>query len=101
MAETKEFWLDGFEGPAKGGLFYRSKTAIDIEEVEQKFGVKVVGIKLEPDYESGRASWTIEYMTTLTKEDIAERYPEVLKAMVTGTDEIHEAEEEDKKNGKS
>jgi len=54
MAETKVFWLDDFEGPAKGGLFYRSKTAIDIEEVEQKFGVKVVGIKLEPDYESGK-----------------------------------------------
>jgi len=101
MAKSKEFWLDGFEGPVKGGLFYRSSTAIDIETVEEKFGVKVVGIRLEPDYESGKAQWTIEYLTTLTKEDIAERYPEVVKALATGTDEIHEAEEEDKKNGKS
>ena len=65
---NREYWLDGFEGAAKSGLFYRSKTAIDIEEVEQKFNVKVVGIKLEPDYESGKASWTIEYITEVKEK---------------------------------
>ena len=59
---NKIFWLDKFEGKAKGGLMYRSKTAIDIETVEEKFNVKVVAIKLEPDHESGKASWTIEYI---------------------------------------
>ena len=67
-SNDKIFWLDGFEGKAQGGLMYRSKTAIDIETVEEKFGVKVVAIKLEPDYESGKASWTIEYITE-AKED--------------------------------
>ena len=66
--ESKEFWLDGFTGPCKSGLFYRSSTGIDIEKVEEKFGVKVVAIKLEPDYESGKASWTIEYFTDATEE---------------------------------
>ena len=69
--ESKEFWLDGFSGPCKSGLFYRSSTGIDIETVEEKFGVKVVAIKLEPDYESGKASWTIEYFTEVTEEDAA------------------------------
>ena len=67
---SREYWLDGFEGPAKSGLFYRSKTAIDIEEVETKFNVKIVGIKLTPDYESGKASYTIEYITEVSKEEI-------------------------------
>ena len=58
--EKKIFWLDGFEGQAKGGAFYRSKMAIDIEEFEEKFNVKVVGVGLEKDYESNKASWNVE-----------------------------------------
>tara|TARA_Y100000592_G_scaffold100388_1_gene180248 strand:- start:591 stop:872 length:282 start_codon:yes stop_codon:yes gene_type:complete len=66
--DNKIFWLDKFQGEAKGGLMYRSKTAIDIETVEEKFNVKVVGIKIDPDYESGRASWTIEYITAVEED---------------------------------
>ena len=57
--ENKIFWLDGFEGQAKGGAYYRSKMAIDIEEFEEKFYVKVVGVGLEKDYESNKASWNV------------------------------------------
>ena len=65
------YWLDGFDGAACGGLHYRSKIAIDIEEVETKFGVKVVAIAVEPDYESGKASWTIEFVTEVPDEEVS------------------------------
>ena len=57
------FWLDGFEGKAKGGAYYRSKMAIDVEEFEEKFNVKVVALGLEKDYESGKASWNVNMIT--------------------------------------
>ena len=59
----KIFWLDGFEGQAKGGAYYRSKMAIDVEEFEEKFNVKVVALGLEKDYESGKASWNVNMIT--------------------------------------
>ena len=59
----KIFWLDGFEGKAKGGAYYRSKMAIDVEEFEEKFNVKVVALGLEKDYESGKASWNVQMIT--------------------------------------
>jgi hypothetical protein len=68
--KKRQFWLDGFDGPAKGGLHYRSKIAIEIEDVETKFGVKIVAIGIEPDYESGAASWTIEFLTEVTEEEV-------------------------------
>ena len=61
--EDKIFWLDGFEGKAKGGAYYRSKMAIDVEEFEEKFNVKVVALGLEKDYESGKASWNVNMIT--------------------------------------
>ena len=42
----------------------------EIEEVETKFGVKVVAIAVEPDYESGKASWTIEFVTEVPEEEV-------------------------------
>ena len=62
------FWLDGFEGKAKGGAYYRSKMAIDVEEFEEKFNVKVVALGLEKDYESGKASWNVQIITEQKKE---------------------------------
>ena len=64
----KIFWLDGFEGKAKGGAYYRSKMAIDVEEFEEKFNVKVVALGLEKDYESGNASWNVQMITEQKKE---------------------------------
>tara|TARA_R110000824_G_scaffold110418_2_gene258420 strand:- start:19882 stop:20079 length:198 start_codon:yes stop_codon:yes gene_type:complete len=63
------FWLDGFDGAARGGLHYRSKIALDIEEVEAKFGVKIVAIGVEPD-ENNAASWTIEFVTEVSDQEI-------------------------------
>tara|TARA_R100000963_G_C4569249_1_gene54838 strand:+ start:377 stop:583 length:207 start_codon:yes stop_codon:yes gene_type:complete len=57
--KEKIFWLDGFNGKAKGGAYYRSKTAIDVEAFEEKFKVKVVGLGLEKDHETGKASWDL------------------------------------------
>tara|TARA_R110002074_G_scaffold109465_7_gene236052 strand:+ start:1435 stop:1656 length:222 start_codon:yes stop_codon:yes gene_type:complete len=61
--EDKIFWLDGFEGKAKGGAYYRSKTAIDIAEFEEKFGKKVVALGMEKDYETGKPSWNLHMIT--------------------------------------
>ena len=57
------YWLDGFEGKAKGGAYYRSRIHLDIDEFQSKFNKKVVAIGLEPDYESGKPSWTVEFIT--------------------------------------
>ena len=99
MAKDREYWLDGYNGPVQSGAFYRSKIHLDIEEVESKFKTKVVAIKLSPDYESGKASWTVEFIREGTKEQFEEYikkyHPETLKALATGTDEIHDAEEID------
>ena len=64
----KIFWLDGFEGKARGGAYYRSKMAIDVEEFEEKFNVKVVALGLEKDYESGKASWNVNMITEQKEE---------------------------------
>jgi len=68
--KKRQFWLDGFDGAARGGLHYRSKIAIEIEDVETKFGVKVVAIGVEPDNESDNASWTIEFITEVPEEQL-------------------------------
>ena len=99
MADQREYWLDGYNGPCQSGTFYRSKIHLEIEEFETKFKTKVVAIKLSPDYESGKASWTVEFIREGTKEQfeeyIKQYHPETLKTLATGTDEIHEAEEAD------
>ena len=66
MQEKKVFWLDGFEGAAKGGAFYRSKIHLDINKFESKFKKKVVAISLEPD--EGKPSLTVEFITDATDE---------------------------------
>ena len=52
-------------------LFSISLSQASWEEIDDaKFNVKIVGIKLTPDYESGKASYTIEYITEVSKEEI-------------------------------
>lgn len=51
MAEKKKgiFWLENFEGKAKGGIYYRAFDLINfIQKVEETKG-KVVGIKFDGD----------------------------------------------------
>jgi len=51
MTNTKEeiFWLDKFEGEAKGGYFVRNPL-IEMFEKFEKNGLKIVGIKRPFDY---------------------------------------------------
>ena len=61
--EDRVYWLDGFNGEARAGAYYRSKTAIDIADFEDKFGKKVVAIGIEKDYETGKPSWNLHMIT--------------------------------------
>lgn len=70
MKSERIYWLDGFEGQCKGGLFSRSdicKTIIDTEKFKNVG--EVVGIKVKPK-ENGRPDFTIEFIFTETKENI-------------------------------
>ena len=58
--KDKIFWLDGFEGKAKGGLYVRSEIAIELAKYEKKFGVRIVGLGIEKDYDSEKPSWNLE-----------------------------------------
>ena len=64
------YWLEGFEGPCKSGTFYRSSTGKDIEEFEEKFDREVVAIKLDTKYETGKASYNIEFILKMTDEEL-------------------------------
>ena len=60
--DKKVFWLDSYKGQTAKPVPYRASIHKDIEKFEEKFGKEVVGIALTPDYESGRASYTIEFL---------------------------------------
>jgi len=36
MAEDRIYWLDEFEGKAKGGFFFRSEIAKDLKKVTEE-----------------------------------------------------------------
>ena len=67
LKNKRVYWLDGFEGKAKGGAYYRSKTAIDVDDFEEKFNTKIVGMAIDVDYENRKPSWNIEFITEVTK----------------------------------
>ena len=64
---VETFWLDGFEGYAKCGAFFRSRIHIDINEFESKFDEKVIGIGLRVDSQTLKPSWNVEFI--LMKEE--------------------------------
>ena len=57
MAEDRVYWLDEFQGTAKGGFFYRSEIASDLKKVTEEHGFNVVGIKVSTD-----GDWTVEFI---------------------------------------
>ena len=67
LKNKRVYWLDGFEGKAKGGAYYRSKTAIDIDTFEEQFNVKIVGMSIDIDYENRKPSWDIEFITEINE----------------------------------
>jgi len=66
---TRTFWLNKFEGIAVGGIYYRSKIAIDIDNFEKKFNKDVVGITLSDKDESDKPSWNVEFIVRGDEED--------------------------------
>ena len=67
--EDKMFWLKGFKGPAKGGLYVRSEIAIEVAEYEEKFGIKIVALGLEKDDETNKPSWNLNLVTEMVEGD--------------------------------
>jgi hypothetical protein len=57
MPEERTYWLDEFEGKAKGGFFYRSQIASDLKKVTEEHGFNIVGIKVSSD-----GDWTVEFI---------------------------------------
>ena len=55
------FWLNEFNGKVKSGFYYRSKIAIEINDIQTRFGLKVVGIHLT-DKANGKPSWNVEFL---------------------------------------
>tara|TARA_R110000824_G_C14853786_1_gene640405 strand:- start:82 stop:258 length:177 start_codon:yes stop_codon:yes gene_type:complete len=51
------FWKDGFNGDAKGGLFFRNTIGKDIKEMQSKINGNIVGIKIDTN------DLTIEFIT--------------------------------------
>ena len=65
---TRTYWLDGFEGKCKGGLFSRSDICKTILHTEEFTNVgKVVGIKVSKK-DNGNPDYTIEFIITEPKE---------------------------------
>ena len=69
----KTFYLDGFNGAYKAGAFYRSRVALDVDEFENKFQARVVGMTLTKDYDSDKPSWNVEFLTEASLKDIQQR----------------------------
>ena len=57
MEESRIYWLDEFEGKAKGGCFFRSEIAKDLKKVTEEHGFNIVGIKVSTD-----GDWTVEFI---------------------------------------
>ncbi len=51
----QQFWLDKFEGGAKGGYFVRNDLVKSIKKLESQ-GLKVVGIRFD-------GTWNLELIT--------------------------------------
>ena len=71
--KKRTYWLDGYEGAAKGGAFSRSRIAIDIAEFESKFDKEIVAISIENDVESGNPSYTVEFITKVNEDELIRR----------------------------
>ena len=66
------YWLDGFNGPAAGGFYYRSSMAVDIDTFETKFSRKVVAVEIESKHDSEKPSWNVNMICEATEQDIKE-----------------------------
>ena len=107
----REYWLDKYKGPCKGGYYFRSDIFRDIDEFEKRTGRHVVAIIMDRKHDSDNPSFNIELVLEVTAEDLQKEINKdggenltliqqlginsMAKTFVSGTDEIHKAEEED------
>ena len=71
MIEGKrQYWLDGFEGVCEGGLYFRSKIAIEISDFEERTERKVVAITVEQEMVSDKPSWNVEFLLEASPKDV-------------------------------
>ena len=75
MVNNKIYWLDNYTGKCKTGAYSRSRIHLDIDEFEQKFNEKIVGIRLEYDYDTRRPSYNVEFILAV-KDESTEPKPE-------------------------
>ena len=75
MNKNRTFWLEDFKGAAKGGAYYRSNMAIDIDDFETKFKTSVVGIEI-----SETSPEDIHFIVEINKED-KEKYSEQINKL--------------------
>jgi|TARA_R100001244_G_scaffold57729_1_gene48856 hypothetical protein len=66
---TRTFWSDIYKGNAIGGIYYRSRIALDIDDFEKKFNKEVVGITVSDKSESDKPSWNVEFIVKGDNKD--------------------------------
>mgnify|MGYP007063416902 CR=1 FL=1 len=66
MKEPKTFWLEDWEGTAKGGLYFRCDLFKWVKKAEDN-GLKVVGIEVE------EGSWNLGLITKEGSNELVER----------------------------
>ena len=67
--EGKVFWLDGFNGLCKGGIYIRSTIAVELQQFEKKWDRKIVAIGLERDEFYDRPSLNLHLIVEADDSD--------------------------------
>lgn len=75
MTNKREYWLDGYKGPCKGGIYFRSAIFVELEEFEKRTGKHIVGIKFERK-DNGDPSYNIELVVEASHEEIEKVHAE-------------------------
>ena len=69
----RQYWLDNYKGPCKGGYYFRSDIFKDIDEFEKKTGRHVVAIIMDRKHDSNNPSFNIELVLEMTQKDMIEQ----------------------------
>jgi len=91
----REYWLDNYKGPCKGGYYFRSDIFKDIDDFEKRTGRHVVAIIMDRKHESDRPSFNIELVLEMTEEDVKSEVEKDGGENLTMIQQIGKAEEPD------
>ena len=78
VTNKREYWLDGYKGPCKGGIYFRSAIFVELEEFEKRTGKHIVAIKFERK-DNGDPSYNIELVVQVSEEELHEHLAEETK----------------------